>query len=909
MHLKGGIFVNRMLQKLLLGMTLTVIFGGGTAFVKADDVNTSQNSSSDSVLVDDSNSTSITDGQTSLAEKVSSSSSVQSSVQTPNASSSSVSSATDVKSISSDSDANEKQQSSTPSTSSTTTELNSDTSTTSVSAEQVQTSQEGQVLADGNSNTSVTKKAPRDNNTQVAKQTANTLLTTIKNTSQYNLTFYNDVDEPVVGFNGKAVYNNGYNYSYDNLNAVKYNSDTHNDKYQVVNDYANLSQTELREINIFAAQLLNTVRESVWSLYGQDTNSWQLMITNDSMGLAVKVAQGYTRDRHSISSGTHDVNVLQTAYKSYGLHGYSESYGSTSLNYAATITNNRKTTMYNLKKAVFQTLTLMLYDDMPAANGGANAGSDGNGHAYSLAYGWDQYSFSENYFGLAFDQMGQVHIVNFKPSLIWNDTHFDTKQLVYTKTLGDTSVITKSVPTAYSNYLKAAVFKNDSAISYVKEKIVDCNVYYLVTRNGQLNIYDSSLRKLTGRVVLGSVVYNLKEEKNGQYNEGGKWYLYKDGVKQTGFQYIASQNKTVYYNSQGQMQYGQQQIGGKWYLFDQATGAMKTGFQYIADQHKTVYYNNQGQMLYGWQKINGATYYFDPALGTMANGQRNINGYWYNFENGKMSVGFTYLKDENKTVYYNNQGHMLYGWQKINGATYYFDPALGTMANGQRNINGYWYNFVNGKMSVGFTYLKDQNKTVYYNNQGHMVYGWQKINGATYYFDPALGTMANGQRNINGYWYNFVNGKMSVGFTYLKDQNKTVYYNNQGHMVYGWQKINGATYYFDPALGTMANGQRNINGHWYNFVNGKMSVGFTYLSDQHKTVYYNSQGQMQYGQQNINGKWYLFDQATGAMKTGFQYIADQHKTVYYNNQGQMLYGRQTISGKNYYFDVYTGAMK
>ena len=43
----------------------------------------------------------------------------------------------------------------------------------------------------------------------------------------------------------------------------------------------------------------------------------------------------------------------------------------------------------------------------------------------------------------------------------------------------------------------------------------------------------------------------------------------------TGFQYIANQNKTVYYNNQGQMQYGQQQIGGKWYLFDQWSGALK----------------------------------------------------------------------------------------------------------------------------------------------------------------------------------------------------------------------------------------------------------------------------------------------------------------------------------------------
>lgn len=48
---------------------------------------------------------------------------------------------------------------------------------------------------------------------------------------------------------------------------------------------------------------------------------------------------------------------------------------------------------------------------------------------------------------------------------------------------------------------------------------------------------------------------------------------------QTGFKDLKEygQNKTVYYNEQGQMQYGQQLIAGHWYLFDTFDGAMKTG--------------------------------------------------------------------------------------------------------------------------------------------------------------------------------------------------------------------------------------------------------------------------------------------------------------------------------------------
>ena len=55
------------------------------------------------------------------------------------------------------------------------------------------------------------------------------------------------------------------------------------------------------------------------------------------------------------------------------------------------------------------------------------------------------------------------------------------------------------------------------------------------------------------------------------------------------------------------MLYGQQRIANKWYNFDTFDGAMKTGFQYIAGQNKWVYYavdgNNRGQMQYGFQNM------------------------------------------------------------------------------------------------------------------------------------------------------------------------------------------------------------------------------------------------------------------------------------------------------------------
>ena len=362
-------------------------------------------------------------------------------------------------------------------------------------------------------------------------------------------------------------------------------------------------------------------------------------------------------------------------------------------------------------------------------------------------------------------------------------------------------------------------------------------------------------------------------------------------------------------------------------------------------------------MLYGFQKIGGATYYFDPALGTKATGQKNINGHWYYFNgSGVMATGFTYLPDQKKWVYYNDQGQMLYGFQKIKDATYYFDPALGTRATGQKNINSHWYYFNpnTGAMATGLTYLPDQKKVVYYNNQGQMQYGQQDLNGATYYFDLVTGEQlkdnvaynrktgqinyygkdgkqAQGTINLAGKTYNFTKGYLQVNGKSLVTVKGQTYLLNGNRVATGQQYFNNHWYYFNPTSGKMATGltylsdqkktvyyngagqmqygQQNISGHWYLFdgVTGAMKTGLQWIGSQNKTVYYAGNGQMQYGQQNIGGHWYLFDGVTGAMKTGLQWIASQNKTVYYANNGQMQYGWQNVNGHRYFFNFGTGA--
>ncbi|HIX55768.1 MAG TPA: KxYKxGKxW signal peptide domain-containing protein, partial [Candidatus Sphingobacterium stercoripullorum] len=489
--------------------------------------------------------------------------------------------------------------------------------------------------------------------------------------------------------------------------------------------------------------------------------------------------------------------------------------------------------------------------------------------------------------------------------------------------------------------------------------------WYLKDSNGK---YVSGFQEITDQNK--TVYYNPENYQMvyGQKNIDGHWYLFDNvtGALKTGIQYINDQKKLVYYDNKGQMQYGsinvngkkydtdkvtgaflgngQKNIDGKWYLFDNK-GNVLTGFQTIANQNKVVYYNPQtAQMVYGQQNINGHWYLFDKVTGArlsgfqnlkaygenkvvyyasngqMQYGQQNVNGKWYLFDKvtGAMKTGFQDLKSygQAKTVYYASNGQMQYGWQVIGKNVYYFNPVTGAMVKGQQNINNKWYNFgTDGARLVGLQKIPSQNKTVYYNNYGQMQYGWQWVNNATRYFDKVTGAMQYGQQNINGHWYLFDNtGAMQRGFQYISSQNKLVYYNKDGWMLYGNQNLSGKNVTLDKVTGEVKNlrGQQNLDGSWYLFNNnGKVLTGFQNIKDQNKTVYYSPQtAKMQYGQQNVNGKWYLFDKVTGAMKTGFQDLTPygQKKIVYYNNQGQMQYGWQNINNNKYYFDDFDGSM-
>lgn len=158
--------------------------------------------------------------------------------------------------------------------------------------------------------------------------------------------------------------------------------------------------------------------------------------------------------------------------------------------------------------------------------------------------------------------------------------------------------------------------------------------------------------------------------KKGWVKESGKWYYYKNGVKQIGWLRLGKEpNKRVFY------------LG--------STGAMRTGWVSISGSK--YFFDNEGVLQKGWLKYNGAMYFLQ-SNGKLKKGWLKYNGDWYYLQtNGKMKTGW--LKRNNTWYYLQSNGKMKTGWFKDkDGLTYYF-RSDGAMVTGRQAINGRTYNF------------------------------------------------------------------------------------------------------------------------------------------------------------------------------------------------------------------------
>ena len=307
--------------------------------------------------------------------------------------------------------------------------------------------------------------------------------------------------------------------------------------------------------------------------------------------------------------------------------------------------------------------------------------------------------------------------------------------------------------------------------------------YYFMT--------DGTMR--TGWLSFGSTYYYMGQ--NGIMQTGWqtisnkKYYFMTDGTMWRGW--LSFGSVKYYFDSKGVMVTGNYKIDGKTYIFA-PDGKLTEDKQYgwKEENEKTYYYNKEGQKVTGWQTIDDKKYYF-MSDGTMRTGWLSFGStYYYMGQDGVMKTSWQTI--ENKKYYFMTDGTMRRGWLSF-GSTYYYMGQDGVMKTGWQTIeNKKYYFMTDGTMRRGWLSF---GSTYYYMGQdGVIKTGWQTISNKRYYFLQDGTMLRSWQIIANKKYYFMQDGAMWTGWLSF---GKTRYYlDKNGVMQTGWQFISNTWYYF-----------------------------------------------------------------------------------------------------------------
>ena len=255
----------------------------------------------------------------------------------------------------------------------------------------------------------------------------------------------------------------------------------------------------------------------------------------------------------------------------------------------------------------------------------------------------------------------------------------------------------------------------------------------------------------------------------------------------------------------------------------------------------------------GWRIEDGVPYWYENGVkqGTEGRGKEIYDPgseawYWLDaVDGGKMAVSkdvYQESKADNagnigKWVRYDENGHMVKGWNTNENGRYYFDPVYGTMAKGDADIDGvhYYFNKDTGILESSAA-TDDDGRDLY-------VDGWHKVGGTEYWYeggirqgvkynaDGSLDTSYRGKEVYDPssdawYWLDCVQNGAKAVFKDVYQESKAdnagnigkwVRYDADGHMVKGWNTNENGRYYFDPVYGTMMKGEVIMDGFKYTF--------------------------------------------------------------------------------------------
>ncbi|MGR8831138.1 KxYKxGKxW signal peptide domain-containing protein [Leuconostoc citreum] len=243
----------------------------------------------------------------------------------------------------------------------------------------------------------------------------------------------------------------------------------------------------------------------------------------------------------------------------------------------------------------------------------------------------------------------------------------------------------------------------------------------------------------------------------------------------------------------------------------------------------------------GWVNENGRQLYYDN--GRIVVGEKKIDNAWYNFDSaGKYSTGLTNLAT--KTVFYDNNGQMHYGYLKTDNTYMYFDTRDGHAVTGERYYGNH--------------------QMEYYGQDFKQVRNAYVRTGNTYYFIGQYGDAVTGERYYDNY--------------------KMEYYGQDFKQVRNNYVRTGNTYYFIGQYGDAVTGER-----YY---------------DNHKMEYYGQDFKQVRNNYVHTGNTYYFIGQYGDAVTGLRVYGNQPNQVEYydkNNFKQVRNADINENGKNYHF--------
>ena len=366
----------------------------------------------------------------------------------------------------------------------------------------------------------------------------------------------------------------------------------------------------------------------------------------------------------------------------------------------------------------------------------------------------------------------------------------------------------------------------------------------LVTENGKLYYYENG-KKITG----------FKEVNGELYFFSSKDYTASSGWKK-------AYGNTWYQDESGKVLKGYQEIEGKKYYFNEKTGYRESGFKEVGDilyffssvdgyassgwkkaYGNTWYQDEDGAVVTGLQEIEGKKYFFNETTGYMETGFKTFDGILYYFSGVDGSVSSGWKKAYGNTWYQDEDGAVVTGLQEIDGKKYFFNETTGYMETGFKTFDGilYYFSGVDGSVSSGWK--KAYGNTWYQDETGAVVTGLQEIDGKKYYFNETTGYRESGFKKIDGvlYFFSSVDGYASSGWKYAYNE---VWYQDE--------------------TGAVATGKKNIENRDYIFGNDGFLEGFKNIGN--TFVYYNPDGSLATGIQRMAGRYYKFNEYTGAFE-------------------------------------------